>query len=108
VPVGRADLHVTSAVLDEMRAALISVTGTLDQARRLLAATDPAVAGAPPLVSQAEQYAASWRYGITQLGQHTHGCVQDLTGIAAAFTQADQQLAGVVRGTGPPEPGPGR
>ncbi len=97
---GRPDLHVTSAVLDEVRAALTSVTGTLDEARRRLAAADPAATGAPPLVSQAEQYAASWRYGITQLGQHTHGCAADLAAIAAAFGQADQHLAAVLRGAG--------
>ena len=93
---GRPDLHVTSAVLDEMRAALTSVTGTLDAARRALAAIDPAATGAPPLVNQATQFAASWQYGITQIGQHAHYCVLDLSKIAATFEQADQQLAAAV------------
>jgi hypothetical protein len=94
---GRPDLHVTSAVLDEVRAALTAVTGTLDQARRRLAAVDAGAAGAPPLVAQANQYAASWQYGITQIGQHAHGCVQELAKIAATFEQADRHLAAAIR-----------
>jgi hypothetical protein len=83
-----------------MRVALTSVTGTLDAARRALAAIDPAAVGAPPLVNQATQFAASWQYGITQLGQHAHYCTVDLSKIAATFEQADRQLAAAANNAG--------
>ena len=93
INVGRSDLHVSGAVLDEVRAALTSVTAALDAARRAVARVDPAVAGAAPLVDQAEAFAASWGYGITQLGQHTQQCIAELSKIAAAFEETDRQLA---------------
>ena len=108
--VGRSDLHVSGAVLDEVRAALASVSVTLDEARRRLASADAAVAGAPPLVEQAETYAASWQYGITQLGQHAKQCLAELAKVAAAFEETDRRLAaalppvrgaGVAEGAGP-------
>lgn len=91
-------------MLDEVRAALTSVTAALDAARRAAGRIDPTVAGAAPLVDQAEAFAASWGYGITQLGQHTQQCLTELSKIAAAFDETDRQLAAALRPAKSEEP----
>jgi hypothetical protein len=95
-----ADLYVTSAVLDELRSTLRSVTGRLDGARRALGAVDPAVVGAPPLTGQVHDYAGSWRYGVAQLGEHAQRCAQLLATVGAAFDQVDTQLGNELRRAG--------
>jgi hypothetical protein len=99
------DLYVTSAVIDELRGTLTSVTGRLDGARRALGSVDPAVVGAAPLTGQVHDYAGSWQYGVTQLGEHAQRCAQLLATVGAAFDQVDAQLSSELRGAGSRQPG---
>ena len=69
-----ADLHVTSAVLDELIAAFSGFSGQMAHAGHDIRAGDSEVTGADPLAGRVHGFAGSWHYGLSQLGQHVRDC----------------------------------
>jgi hypothetical protein len=97
-----ADLYVSGRVLDDMISAFSGFSGQLGHACGDIAAGDGAVSGDDPLAGKVHDFAGSWHYGLTQLGQHGRDCVTMLQKVGSAFDQLDQQLAAQFK------PGPGQ
>ena len=96
-----ADLQLTSAVLDELTAAFSGFAGRVGQACSDIGTGDSWVSGNDPLSGHVHDFAGSWHYGLTQLGQHGHECVQMLKQVGAAFDGLDRELtAELKRSTG--------
>ena len=87
-----ADLHVTSQVLDELVSAFDGFGVRLTQACNDIRAGDGQVSGDDPLAGRVHDFAGSWHYGLTQLGQHGHECVTMLKQVGSAFDQLDREL----------------
>ena len=96
-----ADLHVTSAVLDELIAAFSGFSGQMAQACHDVRAGDSEVTGADPLAGRVHGFAGSWHYGLSQLGQHGSGCARMLRQVGSTFDRLDHELASeLARGKG--------
>jgi hypothetical protein len=96
-----ADLQVTSAVLDDLTSAFAGFGDRLSQACSDIRTGDGQVTGTDPLAGRVHDFAGSWHYGLTQLGQHGHECVQMLKQVGAAFDGLDRELtAELKRSTG--------
>jgi hypothetical protein len=87
-----ADLHVTSRVLDDLISAFGGFSGRMEQACNDIRAGDGEVIGTDPLAERVHDFAGSWHYGLTQLGQHGHDCVQMLQQVGSAFDGVDREL----------------
>jgi hypothetical protein len=87
-----ADLHVTSRVLDDLISAFGGFSGRMEQACNDIRAGDGEVTGTDPLAARVHDFAGSWHYGLTQLGQHGHDCVQMLQQVGSAFDGVDREL----------------
>ena len=94
------DLQISGAVLNELRAALRSVTGKLEGACRELRGVQAPEMGAQPLVSGVENFTSEWNYGITQVGQHAHEAVGMLDHIASTFDGLERQLTSELKQSG--------
>lgn len=88
-----ADLHLTSQVLDDLILALSGFSGQLATACTGIRNGDSALTGTDPLASQVREFADSWNYGLTQLGQHATECVRLLRQVGTTFDQLDLELA---------------
>lgn len=88
-----ADLTVHGSVLDGLKRTFSNITDQMDAVRRALANADGSVVGAASLIDDVHDYADDWKYGIGQIGQHTHGTVEMIDQIGKTFDQADAKLA---------------
>ena len=96
-----ADLHVTSAVLDELVAAFSGFSGQMAQACHDIRVGDSEVTGADPLAGRVHGFAGSWHYGLSQLGQHGSDCARMLSEVGSTFDRLDHELASeLARGKG--------
>jgi hypothetical protein len=89
-----ADLQLTSQVLDDLISALSGFSGQLATACTAIRNGDSALTGTDPLAAQVHDFAGSWNYGLTQLGQHGTACVGMLRQVGATFDRLDAELAG--------------
>ena len=87
-----ADLHVTSQVLDDLMSAFAGFGGRLTQACDDIRIGDGQVTGTDPLAGRVHDFAGSWHYGLTQLGQHGHECVKMLRQVGSTFDGLDGEL----------------
>lgn len=94
-----ADLHVSGAVLDELRGSLKTMTAKLEAACQELRGVDSGAMGAQPLVDGIGDFTSGWNYGITQIGQHSTQAASMLDQIGKAFDQADQKLTSELTGS---------
>jgi hypothetical protein len=94
------DLQISAGLLDELRTALRSMTVTLEGACHQVSGVDAGVMGAQPLVDGIQQFTSGWRYGITQVGQHSEQASQMLTHIGKTFDALEGQLAAELRRNG--------
>lgn len=90
-----ADLHLTTPVLDDLIGAYSGFSGRLSRACQDIA-TGAADLGSDPLAGLVSGFAGSWKYGLTQLGQHGHDCAQLLQQVGSAFDRLDRELAGAL------------
>ncbi|MDI5964253.1 hypothetical protein POF50_015055 [Streptomyces sp. SL13] len=88
-----ADLTVHSEVLDDLKRTFSHITQQMDAARKALSNADGTVVGAPSLIDAVHDYANDWKYGIGQIGQHTHSTVETIDQIGKTFDDADIKLA---------------
>src|ERR1700759_455559 len=88
-----ADLQVTSQVLDELVSAFDGFGGRLTQACDDIRTGDGQGTGDDPLAGRVHDFAGSWHYGLTQLGQHGHECVKMLRQVGSTFDALDRELA---------------
>ena len=88
-----ADLHLTSQVLDDLITAFSGFGGQLATACADIRAGDGSLSGTDPLAGQVHEFAGSWNYGITQLGQHSSECIRMLAQVGSTFDQLDRELA---------------
>jgi hypothetical protein len=88
-----ANLHLTSRVLDDLIAAFNGFGGRLAHACNEIRTGDGAVTGSDPLAGQVHEFAGSWHYGLTQLGQHGAQCVTMLRTVGSTFDRLDHELA---------------
>jgi hypothetical protein len=96
-----ADLHLTSQVLDDLMSAFCGFSGQLATACADIRNGDGALTGSDPLAGQVHEFADSWHYGLTQLGQHGTECVRLLQQVGATFDRLDHELtSGLSRGNG--------
>ncbi len=94
------DLALASSTMDDLRRTFTTITGRLDGARRALANTDHEVVGAQSLADRLHGFASGWKYGISQIGQHSDSTVKMIDGIGKTFDQADIELANTLQKAG--------
>jgi hypothetical protein len=87
-----ADLQLTSQVLDDLIADLSGFSGRMAAACADIRNGDSALTGTDPLAGQIHEFAGSWQYGLTQLGQHGTACVSMLRQVGATFDRLDSEL----------------
>lgn len=93
-----ADLYVRSEVLDSLRTELATISNRLEGACNAVRRLDAEAVGAPPLIDAVDNFAESWHYGITQIGQRTEASVQALAKIGQAFDECDSMLGQALQG----------
>jgi hypothetical protein len=92
-----SDLTVRGSVLDDLKRTFSNITNQMDAVRRALANADGSVVGASSLIDDVHDYADTWKYGIGQIGQHTHGTVEMIDQIGKTFDEADTKLTQALR-----------
>ncbi len=87
-----SDLKVSDEAVAGLRSTFSSMTKKLEEVLSRLRHQDSEVLGAAPLVDKSQDFGASWRYGIGQLGSHAHECDELLRKVLTKFGQLDEEL----------------